>query len=94
MDQVVILTYNATTDTFVITPPTFPVMITEDNVAEGEEELTVVLTQFLPDIVIRAPNVSRLIIQDNGMTALTMSISIFKNLLYIYVPCFTEGGQC
>ena len=63
-----------TTDTFVITPPTFPVMIMDDNVAEGEEELTVVLTQFLPDIVIRAPNVSRLIIQDNGMAALTMTI--------------------
>lgn len=53
------------TGTFTLDPNTFPVMITDDNVPEGVEELSLTLTQFLPDIVVRAPNVSRLIIQDN-----------------------------
>ena len=53
------------TSTFTLSPDTFPVMITDDTVPEETEELFLTLTQFLPDIVIRAPNVSRLIIQDN-----------------------------
>ena len=70
---IVSLTFDALNNIFVIDPATFSVMIVDDNITEGNEDLFVSLTQLFTfsDIVIRSPNVSRLIIQDIGMTAFT-----------------------
>ena len=70
---IVSLTFDALNNIFVIDPATFSVMIVDDNITEGNEDLFVSLTRLFTfsDIVIRSPNVSRLIIQDIGMTAFT-----------------------
>ena len=63
----VTLSYNINTN-FTLSPAMVSVNINDDNIPEQKEELSLSLTRLFsfPDIVIRAPNVSRLIIQDNG----------------------------
>ena len=95
-NQIVSLTFDAPNNTFVIDPATFPVMITDDNITEGNEDLFISLTQVFTfsDIVIRSPDVARLIIQDNGMAPLTRFIFNFLSPLSLSIFTDMNGGQC
>lgn len=62
--------YDQSSSSLAVTPDTFNVMITDDNNPEGVEEFTLNLRPATPaatgrDILIRFPNVSQIIIQDN-----------------------------
>ena len=69
------LGFDAVTAMFQISPATLMVDIVDDDIREDDEELTLILIPgiaFFPrDIVIRSPNVTRLIIaNDDGKTIL------------------------